>query len=335
MKSSFVNGDILTPTYMNTIYGTGVAGGHKHDGVDADGHAVQIDLTTDVTGILPSVNMDVRLRNYIDGFTMSWNVATNQWSISIAPGYAIDSSNTYSMSLTSALTKTITNVAGTTYDPWVSGDSLGGVSAQPGVTPIADQVWLHAFVAVPVVSGVVVPGVIDVGFDSSVTAANILLDMAAGSAYSNWVYRRIGSIKIKFLGAAKYGIDKFTQQGDYFSWLTNQSVYNSTVATTPSVTTITASYATPPGVNTLLQMQSYLAYAASGNTVHLWDGTLGATATGGGAILYVPTLSGAASSDHLDIIAANQTIYATKTSAANSPTLVLNAVRYKDFRGRS
>lgn len=43
----------VTDDFMNSIFGTGAAGGHKHDGVDDDGHADKIDLSTETKGILP------------------------------------------------------------------------------------------------------------------------------------------------------------------------------------------------------------------------------------------------------------------------------------------
>jgi hypothetical protein len=51
-KTNFSDGDELTPTFMNGIYGTGGTGGHRHDGVDLDNHAAKISLPSEVDGVL-------------------------------------------------------------------------------------------------------------------------------------------------------------------------------------------------------------------------------------------------------------------------------------------
>ena len=56
-KTAFINGSVLTPTYVASIYGTGANGGHDHDGVDSDGHAKKIPLDAGVTGVLSTANL--------------------------------------------------------------------------------------------------------------------------------------------------------------------------------------------------------------------------------------------------------------------------------------
>lgn len=51
----FNNGDMVTPTFLNTIYS---GGGHVHDGTNSDGHAAKIDLTRDTTSHLPASKID-------------------------------------------------------------------------------------------------------------------------------------------------------------------------------------------------------------------------------------------------------------------------------------
>lgn len=48
--TNFVDGSYLQPDFMNSLYLTD--GGHKHDGIDMDGHAQKIDLGTDTVGQL-------------------------------------------------------------------------------------------------------------------------------------------------------------------------------------------------------------------------------------------------------------------------------------------
>ena len=57
-KTDFQNGTVVTSTFLDTIYQTN--GGHKHDGVDDDGHASKIDLSSaaEVSGTLPLANVE-------------------------------------------------------------------------------------------------------------------------------------------------------------------------------------------------------------------------------------------------------------------------------------
>ncbi len=55
-KTIFQNGTVVTSTFLNSIYNL-LNLGHKHDGVDEDGHADKIDLTAEVTGVLPPGNV--------------------------------------------------------------------------------------------------------------------------------------------------------------------------------------------------------------------------------------------------------------------------------------
>jgi len=51
-KTNFVNGTIVTPEFLNTIYGQSGNGGHIHDGADADGRARKINLDSHTEGTL-------------------------------------------------------------------------------------------------------------------------------------------------------------------------------------------------------------------------------------------------------------------------------------------
>jgi hypothetical protein len=153
------------------------------------------------------------------------------------------------------------------------------------------------------------------------------------SAYSNWVYRRVGSVLISKTGGTYYQIVKFTQVGDYFIWASIPTIYNSTVALTPSITTITS--ITPLGVACKSCMHAYTAYAAGGNSIHIMDGQYPTTTTAG-HLLLVPTLAGSESNEMIEIITGvSSDIYAYRGSASNNPTLVLHGIRYQDFRGKS
>lgn len=57
MKTQFLEGSFLTPTYVQSMYGSGQTGGHRHDAVDSDGHSDRVILTngSEVQGSLPTL----------------------------------------------------------------------------------------------------------------------------------------------------------------------------------------------------------------------------------------------------------------------------------------
>jgi hypothetical protein len=56
-KKTWVNGSWLTPAEMNAYWGTDATTGHIHDGADSDASLPQVNLTTHVTGELPSSSL--------------------------------------------------------------------------------------------------------------------------------------------------------------------------------------------------------------------------------------------------------------------------------------
>jgi hypothetical protein len=46
-KTNFNDGSYLTPSFMDTFFGTNAGSGHNHQGLDADGSAPQITLSSD------------------------------------------------------------------------------------------------------------------------------------------------------------------------------------------------------------------------------------------------------------------------------------------------
>jgi hypothetical protein len=221
-KTTFASGTVVTSAYLNTIYGANAAGGHRHDGADANGSVDKVNLSdgTDVKGYLPPSQIDFPFRGFIDGLGMTYVVATDAWSIQFYYGAAC-SDNEPTVDGKSRrrciwaqvnMTKKVIADSGTAYETWAAGGSgAGGVPA--GVTAIADGVWLHAFI----IGKSTDQAAYDFGFDSSLSAAN-LRTMAAGA----WdMYRRVGSVLIESLGGGKFGIKKFVQRGDRFLWEDN------------------------------------------------------------------------------------------------------------------
>ena len=325
-KSNFSNGDFVTPNFMNSLYLTG--DGHLHDGVDSDGHASKIDINSHTTGTLLGSRVAIQARNYIDGLQISWNQAALSWTVSIAAGAAMDSTNTVMMTNTSTFTKSLIDSTGLVYDPFVVGGGLGGCEPL-FMTPIAAGIWVHVFILGALDNGVVVQS--DAGFDTDVNATRLISYASGYMTTGNIVYRRVGSVLLAKPGSY-YTITKFIQTGDIFVWAASPTVFNATVATTPSFTTITS--ITPLGVTCKSWMHCYVGYYASGNTIHLIDGIY-PTSTTSGHFLYVPSLSGAATDCMIEMVTGVASdIYAFKNSASNNPTLVLHGIRYQDFRGR-
>jgi len=159
----------------------------------------------------------LRFRGYIDGLILS-NDTDADHDIQVGVGLARDSSNSYMLELTTAITKQIDAA-------WAAGDDAGGLFSGT----VAADTWYHVFLIRKDSDGS-----IDVGFDTSVTAANI------PSGYT--AYRRLGSV----LTDSSSNILAFRQHGDYFEWdAPVHDVSGGTLATTATALTLTV----PTGVS--------------------------------------------------------------------------------------
>jgi len=153
-------------------------------------------------------------RNYIDGLTMA-NASDADHDIQISPGQCSDSTNTTVENLSSYLTKQIDA-------SWTEGNNLGGFPS--GLTLAANTTY-HVFIISKT------DGTIDAGFDTSLTASNLLI---SASAYT--YYRRIGSV----ITDASKNILAFKQYGDDFYLSTSlQTLSTSSEALTATDLTLT------------------------------------------------------------------------------------------------
>jgi hypothetical protein len=214
-KLQYIDGQVIPKDWINSIYGSGATGGHRHDGADSDGHSGKINLNnaTDVDGVLPHANIDWDpMRGHIDGFRLAYvDGDSDSWQLTIGYGACRSDANDALIQVT-ARTKNIIDAAGTAFVEWSAGDAAGGVFS--GVT-IGTQ-WLHVFAINDPANNLH-----DIGLDSSVIAAN------RPAAYTK--YRRVGSIYIESLGGGKYGIKKFIQRGDRFMWEAYNADYDGTI----------------------------------------------------------------------------------------------------------
>ena len=157
-------------------------------------------------------------RNHISGLELSNNSTDAANDIDIAVGEASDSTNGYVLKLTSGLTKQMDN-------PFAPGTDAGGMFNASKETGIS----YHAFLIHKTDNGT-----IDVGFSTSVSAADI------PSGYA--VFRRIGTVMTDFSG----NIVPFRQRGDRFLLETISNDVAS--ANDPGISAVTAILNVPLGV---------------------------------------------------------------------------------------
>jgi len=251
-KTQFVEGSYLTPTWCNSVYYTG--GGHVHDGGSDDGHASLINLTSNVSGVLPQANMSwAPARGYIDGYQMSYTVGTYACSITVTEGTARDSTNAYNITATTSITKNIINAAGNAFVTWTVGNGGGGTAVIS-----AAALWLHVFVIYNPVSDLT-----DIFLDTELNGSNRPI---------TYTYvRRIGSIWIEDIGSGRFGIKKFRQYGDKFSWEAQNLSY-SKVGSFAGNVLYDATMLSPVGVNA--DVYGAVKYNQSGTVTTLRMGNL-------------------------------------------------------------
>jgi hypothetical protein len=161
-------------------------------------------------------------RSYLAGAILS-NDTDADHDINVTPGECRDSTDTENISITTNITKRIDAT-------WAVGNDNGGLFTGS----VANTTWYHVF-AIKSTS----LQTIDVGFDTSVTAANI----PANYTY----YRRLGSV----LTDGSANILGFSQFGDEFLWDDPpQDLNDGTVTGTAELATLS----TPLGVKTRAQI---------------------------------------------------------------------------------
>jgi hypothetical protein len=203
---------------------------------------------------------------------------------------------------------------------WAAGDAAGGLSSS--LTAPANSTWYH-------VHAILVDGSTDVGFDTSVTAANLVADHSATA------YRRLGSV----LTDGSANITQFLQVGDHFYWQTPVNEFNSDPGTGEQTDTI----ASPLGVSTLAMLSvthrtiSGTPYGQSYTAVYHPDLTgYTAASTGGAQLRSANNSSDSASEDGADAYIEVYTDTSSQIqhiSSANVLTLTINTLGWVDSRG--
>jgi hypothetical protein len=125
-------------------------------------------------------------------------IRVNAQDIRVAVGEAADAVGKRRLLNTALKTKQIDAT-------WAAGSGAGGF---PDTISILPDTWYHVFlIGKP-------DGTVDVGFDSNISASNLLTDtVVAAAGYT--LYRRIGSVHTNET-ASPEEIDDFTQRGDLF-----------------------------------------------------------------------------------------------------------------------
>jgi hypothetical protein len=178
-----------------------------------------------VTAVLRNlVGERVLPRNFLDGFILS-NGTDAVNDIDISAGEATDSTNTANISNPNTLVKQIDA-------PWTVGSAAGGF---PSGLTLTNDTQYHMFEIKRSDTGV-----IDAGFDTSLTAANLLAD-----ATNYDLYRRVGTI---FYGTAT--IIAFQQYGDRILWDLSIQELSGSASTSGATLTIQ----TPIGVECIALM---------------------------------------------------------------------------------
>lgn len=163
---------------------------------------------------------------YLAGMNLS-NAADADHDITVSPGACRDAADGASLTLASAMTKQIDAT-------WASGNSAGGLSSS--LSAPANDTWYHVF-------AIEVSGAIDFGFDTSITATNLVTDHSAAA------YRRLGSV----LTDGNSNIIEFSQLGDEFLWLDPPLDMDSSASTSGANQTIS----TPPDVKCWAKVNLY------------------------------------------------------------------------------
>jgi len=177
-------------------------------------------------------------RGYLSGMGLS-NATDTAHDITVAVGEVRDNANAVDIVLASAMTKRIDAT-------WSSGSGNGGLAS--GVS-IATNTWYH-------VHAIVVSGSVDIGFDTSITAANLVANNSASA------FRRIGAV----LTDGSSNILNFIQDGDEFIFKAQITNINATAIGTARVT---QAVSTPLGVQTRAILGLVAQVASNNNAVRV------------------------------------------------------------------
>ena len=224
----------------STLYGTITASSYSSPDttvdVTLDSGSISASLTAVAVGIINPTNTSLAPMptNHLSGLTLS-NGTDADHDIDVAAGKARDSADAVGLFLGGSVTKQIDAT-------WAAGTNAGGLSSS--LTAPANSTWYHVHL-------ILVGGVVDVGFDTSVTAANLVTDHSATA------YRRLGSV----LTDGSANVIAFTQNGDEFLWKVPRQDVDETA---PGTGSVLKTMSAPLGVKTRV-ISSWTLYDSATN----------------------------------------------------------------------
>lgn len=321
-KTTFVDGSFLDPSFMNTIYGSGTSGGHRHDGKNQDGSVRKVLLTggSEVQGTLslnntPTIPLTklTSAYNELKGYTMS-NNSSDYYDLDVGPGICLDSTNSSQMYLSSSYTKKIDAA-------WSEGTGAGGFpsSGGSGLT-LTDGTWYHVFAISTSV------GVTDIGFDSNIDAS-VLLDGNNAGAGGYQYYRRIGSV---YYVDSSTKIRKFKQIGDKFIWTNINIDLNAITPASKTYYTI----GTPTGIQVCVDCNCIIQTTNPGRNTFYWFNGDSNSSQSIAMDTTMPTSESNWSSSQMVSLYTNTSSQIQAQQGLNSPTGYLYTVAYIDTRGK-
>lgn len=238
-------------------------------------------------------------RGYIDGLIMS-NDTDSDHDIAISVGETRSSDDTTNIPLSAIITKQIDA-------SWVAGDDAGGF---PSGLSLSSDTWYHVFVIYNPTTGDT-----DAGFDTSISATNLLSD---ATGYTK--YRRIGSV----LTDGSSNIYAFHQDGDIFTWDAPKLDVDVTSSATPTNYTVS----TPPDVVCIARMNMF----GGAITYHVYPTTVTDQATSASFV----TFSSSAGSNTVPgvVVPTNTSSQIRTVASGGTGALDLLTISYQDFRGK-
>jgi len=247
-------------------------------------------------------------RGYIDGLITSNDAVDLQHDIEILPGECRDALNAKNIFLISPITKQIDAL-------WAQGDDQGGFPSTLGT--VAADTWYDVFIIANSSTGVV-----DAGFDTSISAVNLLAD-ASPSGFD--IYRRVASV----LTDSSSNIIRYVQYGDFFFWYDNTIGLDFSGTTSTSQRTLVTS--TPPGINVLAIINilcgNGLVYINNNDLANIAPTTVGWPL---GMIL-----GGSGDADAVQAIGmTNKSSQITHRQSLNAQNLQMALIGWYEFRGK-
>lgn len=236
------------------------------------------------------------------GMTLANDGVTPNTVLDIAAGSCSDSTNTVKIVL-GAFTKSI---AGT----WVAGTANNGMGV--GLTATLNT-WYHVF-------AIIVSGVADVYFDTSVTAANKPVGTTS--------FRRIGSIRLD----ASVHITPFVQNGDRFDL---SGPVQEFLGTPGVVTAVTLTFSSvPPGVVVAVAMTGFLGDSVVGSGMYLSALAQADLGVGTGATALVSVAGANVNSWYITVVT-NTLAQIRRRMSTTTANCAINVIGYVDTRGRT